>query len=103
MSDNTDWTRQIKWTFVGALFMRIAFAYVSTSILGLSLGMAAYIPWTWIEWKSSGSDSGPPTESYLSFLRRWDFDPLTLVFLPAGLVTASLYWRLSAIDRAKKR
>jgi hypothetical protein len=60
---------------------------VTTSLLGLALGMAAYVPWTWIEWKSSGVDSGPPTESYLSFALRWDLDPLTLVFLPAGLVT----------------
>jgi hypothetical protein len=67
---------------------------VTTSLLGLALGMAAYVPWTWIEWKSSGVDSGPPTESYLLFLLRWDFDPLTLVFLPAGLVTAAVYWRL---------
>ena len=64
----------------------------TTSILGLVLGMAAYIPWTWVEWGSSGKDSGPPTESYLSFLLRWDFDPLTLVFVPAGLITASIYW-----------
>jgi len=68
---------------------------ITTSILGLPLGMAAYIPWTLIEWKSSGPDSGPPTENYLSFLLRWDFDPFTLVFLPAGLITAALYWRLS--------
>lgn len=68
---------------------------VTTSILGLALGMAAYIPWTWIEWSSSGTDSGPPTESYLSFLLHWDFDP-ALVFLPAGLITAGLYWRLAA-------
>jgi hypothetical protein len=67
---------------------------VTTSLLGLALGMAAYIPWTWVEWKSSGVDSGPPMESYLSFVLRWDFDPLTLVFLPAGLVTAAVYWRL---------
>jgi hypothetical protein len=72
------------WTMTG----------IRTSLLGLALGMAAYIPWTWIEWKSSGADSGPPTESYLSFLLRWEFDPLTLVFLPAGLVTAAVYWRL---------
>jgi hypothetical protein len=69
---------------------------ITTSILGLVLGMSAYIPWTLIEWKSSGTDSGPPTEGYLSFLLRWDFDPLTLVFLPAGLITAALYWRLSS-------
>ena len=28
----------------------------------------------------------------LSFLLRWEFDPLTLIFLPAGLITAALYW-----------
>ena len=72
------------WTMTG----------VTTSFLGLALGMAGYIPWTWIEWKSSGVDSGPPEEGYLSFLLRWDFDPLTLVFLPAGLITAAVYWRL---------
>jgi hypothetical protein len=72
---------------------------VTTSILGLALGMAAYIPWTVIEWKSSGTDSGPPTESYLSFVLRWDFDPLTLVFVPAGLVTAAIYWWLGGRQR----
>jgi hypothetical protein len=72
---------------------------ITTSILGLLLGMTAYIPWTWIEWQSSGGDSGPPTESYLSFLLRWDFDPLTLIFLPAGLVTAAIYWRLGNRQR----
>jgi hypothetical protein len=72
---------------------------IMTSLLGLALGMTAYIPWTLIEWKSSGPDSGPPTESYLSFLLRWDFDPLTLVFLPAGLITASLYWWIGGRNR----
>ena len=67
---------------------------ITTSILGLAQGVTTHIPGTWIEWRSSGVDSGPPTESYLSFLLRWDFDPLTLVFLPAGLVTAAVYWRL---------
>lgn len=67
---------------------------ITTSMLGLVLGMAAYIPWTLIEWKSSGPDSGPPTESYLSFLLRWGFDPLTLIFVPAGLITAALYWKI---------
>jgi hypothetical protein len=70
---------------------------ITTSVLGLALGMAAYIPWTVIEWKSSGQDSGPPAESYLSFVLRWDFDPFTLVFMPAGLITAALYWRLGRL------
>ena len=69
---------------------------ITTSILGLALGMAAYIPWTVIEWKSSGTDSGPPTETYFAFLFRWDFDPLILIFPPAGLITAALYWRIGS-------
>jgi hypothetical protein len=73
---------------------------ITTSTLGLALGMAAYIPWTWIEWKSSGQDSGPPEESYLAFLLRWDFDPFTLVFLPAGLITAAVYWKIASRNRA---
>jgi hypothetical protein len=32
-------------------------------LLGLVLGMAAFVPLTLIEWKSSGPDSGPPTEN----------------------------------------
>ena len=67
---------------------------ITTSVLGLVLGMTAYLPWTWIEWKSSGPDSGPPTESYLAFVLRWGFDPMSLIFLPAGLITAAVYWRI---------
>jgi len=63
-----------------------------THVLGFVLGTTAYIPWTWIEWGSSGPDSGPPTESFLSFLLRWTPDPLCLIFPVAGLVTAALYW-----------
>jgi hypothetical protein len=92
----------VSYSVTGFVFLPALFALsrvrtmtgFTTSILGLALGMTAYIPWTWVEWKSSGPDSGPPTESYLSFVLRWDFDPLTLVFLPAGLVTAAVYWRL---------
>jgi hypothetical protein len=92
----------VSYSVTGFVFLPALFALsrvrtmtgFTTSILGLALGMTAYIPWTWVEWKSSGPDSGPPTESYLSFVLRWDFDPLTLIFLPAGLVTAAVYWRL---------
>ncbi len=85
----------VSYSVTGFVFLPALFALsrvrtmtgFTTSILGLALGMTAYIPWTWVEWKSSGPDSGPPTESYLSFVLRWDFDPLTLIFLPAGLVT----------------
>jgi hypothetical protein len=63
-------------------------------LLGLVLGAAAFVPLTWMEWKSSGPDSGPPTESFLPFFVRWTADPLTAIFPLAGLITAALYWWL---------
>ena len=63
-------------------------------LLGLVLGAAMHVPLTWIEWKSSGPDSGPPTEGFLEFFVRWTADPLTAIFPLAGLITAGLYWWL---------
>jgi hypothetical protein len=63
-------------------------------LLGLLLGALTFVPMTWLEWKSSRSDSGPPTESFLVFFVRWAADPLTAVFPLAGLITAWLYWWL---------
>jgi hypothetical protein len=61
-------------------------------LLGLVLGAAVFVPVTLMEWKSSGPDSGPPTESFLTFFVRWSADPLTAVYPVAGLITAGLYW-----------
>ncbi len=63
-------------------------------LLGLVLGGAVLIPLTVMAWKSSGADSGPPTESFFTFFVRWTEDPLTAVFPLAGLITAGLYWWL---------
>jgi hypothetical protein len=63
-------------------------------LLGLVLGGAVFVPLTWMEWKSSGPDSGPPTESFSQFLVRWAADPLTVIYPLAGLITAGLYWWL---------
>jgi len=63
-------------------------------LLGLLLGAAAYVPLTLMVWKSSGHDSGPPTESFWAFFVRWVFDPWAAIFPLAGLITAGLYWRL---------
>jgi hypothetical protein len=68
---------------------------LTVCLLGLLLGMAVFVPLTLIEWKSSGPDSGPPTESFLSFFVRWAADPLTLIYPLAGLVTSGLYWALA--------
>jgi len=63
-------------------------------LLGLVLGTLAYVPVSLMEWKASGPDSGPPTESFFSFFPRWAADPTTAIFPLAGLVTAGLYWWL---------
>jgi hypothetical protein len=49
-------------------------------LLGLLLGAHMIVPLTWLEWKSSGPDSGPPTESFLVFFVRSSADPLTAMF-----------------------
>jgi hypothetical protein len=64
-------------------------------LLGLALGMLVFVPITWLEWSSSGPDSGPPTESFLTFLLRWTPDPMTAIFPLAGLMTSALYWWLA--------
>jgi len=70
-------------------------------LLGLVLGMLVFVPITWLEWTSSGPDSGPPTESFLTFLLRWTADPLTAIFPLAGLMTSALYWWLATRHRAR--
>jgi hypothetical protein len=70
-------------------------------LLGLVLGAAVFAPLTLMEWKSSGPDSGPPTESFLSFFVRWTADPLTAVYPLAGLITAGLYWWLATRRHAQ--
>jgi hypothetical protein len=68
-------------------------------LVGLLLGTAVFIPLTWLEWSSSGPDSGPPTESFFRFFVRWGADPLTAIYPLAGLITAGLYWWLGTRRR----
>jgi hypothetical protein len=68
-------------------------------LLGLVLGAAVFVPLTLMEWKSSGPDSGPPTESFAVFFLRWAADPVTAIYPLAGLVTAALYWWLGTWRR----
>ena len=70
-------------------------------LVGLLLGAAVFIPLTWMEWASSGPDSGPPTESFFRFFVRWAADPLTAIYPLAGLITAGLYWWLGTRRRAR--
>jgi hypothetical protein len=68
-------------------------------LLGLVLGTLVFVPLTWMDWKSSGTDSGPPTESFLTFFLRWAADPFTAVYPLAGLITSALYWWLATWRR----
>ena len=68
---------------------------LNVCLLGLVLGMLVFVPLTWIDWASSGPDSGPPTESFLSFFLRWAADPVNAIYPVAGLITAGLYWWLA--------
>jgi len=63
-------------------------------VLGLVLGAIVFFPVTLMEWKSSGVDSGPPTENFFVFFLRWAADPLTAIYPFAGLITAGMYWWL---------
>ena len=70
-------------------------------VLGLVLGAAVIVPLTWMDWKSSGVDSGPPTESFLDFFVRWVADPFMAIYPLAGLITAGLYWWLGTWRRGR--
>jgi hypothetical protein len=74
---------------------------LNVCLLGLVLGAAMFVPVTLMEWKSSGPDSGSPTENFLVFFVRWAADPLTTVYPLAGLVTAGLYWWLETWRRGR--
>ncbi len=74
---------------------------IKVCLLGLVLGAAVFVPLTLMEWKGSGPDSGPPTESFLSFFLRWAADPFTVLYPLAGLVTAGLYWWLGTWRRER--
>jgi hypothetical protein len=64
-------------------------------LVGLVLGALMFFPLTLMMWKGSGPDSGPPTESFLTFAVRWAADPLNLVYPLAGLITSAAYWWLA--------
>jgi hypothetical protein len=83
--------------FLPSLYLLSLFrpmTWLTVCLLGLALGAAVFVPLTLIEWKASGPDSGPPTESFLSFFLRWGADPFTLIYPLAGLITSGFYWAL---------
>jgi len=74
---------------------------LTVCLLGLALGAAVSVPLTWMEWTSSGPDSGPPTESFWAFFVWSVADPFTAIFPLAGLMTAGLYWWLGTRRRGR--
>jgi hypothetical protein len=70
-------------------------------LLGLALGAATLVPLGWVVWRSSGPDSGPPVESFLTAFTRFVVDPQAAIMPAAGLLTAGLYWWLG--KRAARR
>jgi len=70
-------------------------------LLGFVLGTMVFVPLTWLEWRSSGLDSGPPTERFLTFFLRWAADPFTAMYPLAGLMTSGLYWWLATRRRGR--
>jgi len=85
-----------------ALPVSALFVEASDRVHGLPGGTALmFVPLTWLEWKSSGPDSDPPTETFLVLFVRWTADPLTAMFPLAGLITAGLYWWLVTQRRGR--
>jgi hypothetical protein len=59
--------------FLPALYLLSAWrpmTGLTVCLPGLVLGTAVFVPLTLMEWKSSGPDSGPPTENFLAFFVR---------------------------------
>ena len=67
-------------------------------LLGLALGVLVFFPITWIEFQSSGPDSGPPQGTFLDFLWRSRTDAITYLFPLAGVITAAAYWFLASFS-----
>ncbi len=66
-----------------------------TCLTGTVLGLVVYLPLTWIDYNSSGVDSGPPEGTFAEYFRRHCFEVDFWACLLAGLVTAMVYWFLA--------
>lgn len=67
-----------------------------SAIIGLALGAVGFLAFAWINWKSSGPDSGPPDETFAIFLQHEGTDFFAYVFLGGGLLTALLYHAIAS-------
>lgn len=64
---------------------------ILSALAGLALAAASYLPIIYLKWSSSGPDSGPPTDTFVSHLLRDLADPFFGVFVAGGLAAAVLY------------
>jgi len=72
-----------------------------STITGLILGGLAYLLLVYVDWHSSGPNSGPPLESFPRYLRHDLTDPFGVIFLAAG-VTAALHYDILARRQARQ-
>lgn len=63
-------------------------------LTGAALGAVAWLPVAWIDYKSSGPDSGPPVIPFTEYIAKTASD--FTFFLVAGLLTSLLYWFISS-------
>ena len=84
--------------FLPALFVVSRFRPLTASLtgfIGAAVGLLAYFPFIWQEYKASGVDSGPPEITFAEYLRQHAFGSEFWALLLAGFATAMLYWFLS--------
>ena len=69
-----------------------------TTLTGIGLAAFGYLCVLYLNWSSSGPDSGPPVETFgAHLLRNWN-DAFLYIFLAGGLVTSFLYAFLASAD-----
>ena len=61
-------------------------------LLGAVLGFVVFFPCAWVDFRASGTNSGPPEGPFIEFLARSWGDSITWMFPVGGLVTAAVYW-----------
>jgi hypothetical protein len=67
-----------------------------SAAIGFALAAAGYVAFAWVNWLSSGPDSGPPDQSFVSFLGNDGFGFFLGVFVFGGPLTALLYHAIAA-------
>lgn len=69
--------------------------FLKLSGLGTALGILSFLPLSWVMYRSSGPDSGPPEGTYLAFLFACRTDPSIWLFPLAGWITGAAYYLLA--------